>query len=232
MGCRAMGAGGRAPHGGAKPVRRADQKRYRNAHCCLRSRANSPYPTRKTNPPGGEVMGKVCNVQVNGETFSANQGDVLLDAALVSGVDLPNDCRSGYCGSCHVRVVQGRTFGGETSQPGVVHACQARVISDMQIAVENTMPVQEVSGYVSELVQVAPDVVEVCVKLSGELEFIPGQYMSVQFRGFPARCYSPTAALEWPCDPDAIRFQVRQFPDGRVSSALGRRILKGHKVTL
>ena len=177
-------------------------------------------------------MGKVCNVQVNGEAFSANQGDVLLDAALASGVDLPHDCRSGYCGSCHVRVLEGRTFGGETSQPGVVHACQARVISDMQIAVENTMPVHEVSGYVSELVPVAPDVVEVCVKLSSELEYIPGQYMSVQFRGFPARCYSPTAPLEWPCDPEAMRFQVRQFPDGRVSSALDRRILKGHKVTL
>jgi 3-phenylpropionate/trans-cinnamate dioxygenase ferredoxin reductase subunit len=177
-------------------------------------------------------MGKICNVQINGETFAANQGDLLLDAALMSGIELPHDCRSGYCGTCHVRVLAGHAFGGATSQPDVIHACQARVISDMEIAVDNAVPVSEVSGHVSDLITVAPDVIEVCVKPAEELAYIPGQYLSVQFRGFPARCYSPTAPLDWPCDPDAIRFQVRQFPDGRVSSALGRKIVKGHKVTL
>jgi NAD(P)H-flavin reductase/ferredoxin len=178
-------------------------------------------------------MGKrICNVQIDGETFAAHQGDLLLDAALMNGIELPHDCRSGYCGTCHVRVLAGHAFGGATSQPNVVHACQARVISDMQIAVENTLPVTEVSGHVSDIVAIAPDVLEVCVKPTEAVDYIPGQYLSVQFRGFPARCYSPTAPLEWPCDPDAIRFNIRQFPDGRVSSELGRKIVKGHKVTL
>jgi NAD(P)H-flavin reductase/ferredoxin len=177
-------------------------------------------------------MGKICTVQIDGESFAANQGDLLLDAALMSGIELPHDCRSGYCGTCHVRVLAGHAFGGATSQPDVIHACQARVISDMQIAVENALPITEVSGHVSDLVAVAPDVIEVCVRPSEAFDYIPGQYLSVQFRGFPARCYSPTAPLDWPCDPHAIRFQVRQFPDGRVSSALGRKIVKGHKVTL
>jgi NAD(P)H-flavin reductase/ferredoxin len=177
-------------------------------------------------------MGKVCTVQIDGESFAANQGDLLLDAALMSGIELPHDCRSGYCGTCHVRVLAGHAFGGATSQPDVIHACQARVISDMQIAVENALPMTEVAGHVSDLVAIAPDVIEVCVRPSEAIDYIPGQYLSVQFRGFPARCYSPTAPLDWPCDPDAIRFQVRQFPDGRVSSALGRKIVKGHKVTL
>jgi 3-phenylpropionate/trans-cinnamate dioxygenase ferredoxin reductase subunit len=165
-------------------------------------------------------MGRICNVQIGGETFAANQGDLLLDAALMNGIELPHDCRSGYCGTCHVRVLAGHAFGGATSQADVIHACQARVISDMQIAVDSASPVTEVSGCVSDLVAVAPDVIEVCVKPAEDLPYIPGQYLSVQFRGFPARCYSPTAPLDWPCDPDAIRFQVRQFPDGRVSSAL------------
>jgi NAD(P)H-flavin reductase/ferredoxin len=177
-------------------------------------------------------MGKVCKVRIGDETFSANQGALLLDAALMSGVELPHDCRSGYCGTCHVRVLSGRSFGGATSQPDVVHACQSRVISDMEIAVENTLPVTEVAGHVSDLVSVAPDVIEVRVKPSEPVDYIPGQYLSVKFRGFPARCYSPTAPLDWPCDPDAIHFQIRQFAHGRVSSALGRKIVKGHRVTL
>ena len=38
-------------------------------------------------------MRKICNVQIGGETFAANQGDLLLDAALMNGIELPHDCR-------------------------------------------------------------------------------------------------------------------------------------------
>ena len=44
-------------------------------------------------------MAKTCTVAVNGQTFKAKAGDVLLDAALVSGVNISHDCRSGVCGS-------------------------------------------------------------------------------------------------------------------------------------
>jgi 3-phenylpropionate/trans-cinnamate dioxygenase ferredoxin reductase subunit len=177
-------------------------------------------------------MGKICTVEVNGEIFSTNQGDLLLDAALMNGVELPHDCRSGYCGTCRTRVVSGQVFGGATGQPGFVHACQTRVISDIKIAVEDTPPVTQVAGTVSDVVVLAPDVVEVCIKPAHAIAHIPGQYMSVQFHGFPARHYSPTAPLDWPYDADALRFQIRQLPDGRVSSALGKKIVEGHKVSL
>ena len=51
-------------------------------------------------------MPKICKVRINAETISANCGDLLLDAALMNGVELPHDCRSGYCGTCQVRVWQ------------------------------------------------------------------------------------------------------------------------------
>jgi len=44
-------------------------------------------------------MAKTCKVTVNKESFHAKCGDLLLDAALANGVDLPHDCRSGVCGS-------------------------------------------------------------------------------------------------------------------------------------
>jgi 3-phenylpropionate/trans-cinnamate dioxygenase ferredoxin reductase subunit len=89
-----------------------------------------------------------------------------------------------------------------------------------------------VPGNVVDLVDIAPDVFEVSVECEQPVDYIPGQYLSVQFRGFPARHYSPTAPLDWPSNPDLIRFHVRRLPTGRVSSALGRKIKRGHRVKM
>ena len=177
-------------------------------------------------------MTRVCTVEVNGERFSAYCGDLLLDAALMSGVDIPHDCRSGRCGTCRVRIVSGRCFGGSDGDPDYVHACQGRIVSDLKVTVEDMPEIVSVPGRVAALVPRAPDVVEVCIALAHPIGYLPGQYCSVQFRGFPPRCYSPTSALEWPCDPGLLRFHVRLLPGGRVSSALGREIAQGHRVKI
>lgn len=178
------------------------------------------------------MMSKVCKVTINGEVISAHPGDLLLDAALMNGIDLPHDCRSGYCDTCRVRVVAGRCLGDATDDPDIVHACQTRVISDLSVVVEKVPEVMEVSGRIVELVDIAHDVIEVGIQSAMPLEYLPGQYLSVQFRGYPARHYSPTLPLEFPANPDLIRFHVRQLRRARVSAALGRKIKVGHRVKL
>jgi len=176
-------------------------------------------------------MTKLCQVRINDETFAAHQGDLLLDAALMNGIEVPHDCRSGYCGTCKVRVLGGHTFGG-ASPDGLVHACQARVISDLRVAIEDRPPAAEVQGRVETLTQIAPDVFEVCIAPQQTFGYLPGQYVSVQFRGYPARHYSPTAPLDAREPRDVLRFHVRTFARGRVSSALGRGIRPGHRAKL
>lgn len=177
-------------------------------------------------------MTKRCKIRINSETISANCGDLLLDAALMNGVELPHDCRSGYCGTCQVRVVAGRCIGDAAGSGSVVHACQTRVISDLHIVVEKKPRVAEAIGSVVEVVEIGSNVFEVCVKTQRAVNYLPGQYLSVQFRGYPARCYSPTVPLDWPSDPSLVRFHVRRLAEGRVSAALGRKIKRGHRVKL
>ena len=177
-------------------------------------------------------MTQLCNVAINSEVFSANRGDLLLDAALMHGIELPYECRAGQCGTCRVRVIAGNCLGAATDDPTIVHACQARILSDLQIAVEQTPSIVEVSGKIVDLIDVAPDVMEVCIESSHPINYIPGQYLSVRLRGFPARYYSPTALLEWPNDPDLIRLHVRRIARGRVSSELGLSIKKGHRLKI
>jgi 3-phenylpropionate/trans-cinnamate dioxygenase ferredoxin reductase subunit len=178
------------------------------------------------------MMRKICKVLVNGEQFSANCGDLLLDAALMHGVDIPHDCRSGFCGTCRVNVVKGRVFGGEDGDANVVRACQSRVISDLAIEIEDVPPAAIENGHVVELVRLAPTVVEVRIAVPHPVVFRPGQHCKVQFRGFPARCYSPTFPVEGRHDATILRFHVSQVANGLVSPALGRSIQVGHRVKL
>ncbi len=175
-------------------------------------------------------MGKFCKVTVNDLSFLARRGDLLLDAALSNNVDLPHDCRSGICGACRVRLVKGRVFGNADDGSGLVHACQSRVISDLQIVTESMPETRLVSARVRRLTRLAPDIVGVSLALSKPLKFLPGQYCKLQFRGFPVRSFSPSFPLNGGPDDRVLEFHIRVLAGGRVSSALGNEIQIGHSV--
>jgi NAD(P)H-flavin reductase/ferredoxin len=177
-------------------------------------------------------MPKICKVTINGEPFLANCGELLLDWALMSGVDLPHDCRSGVCGACRVRLVDGNVFGGHTRGDDMIHACQARIVSDLEIAIEPAPEPVTLSARVAQTVPLAPDVVGVDIELPKPLDILPGQYCKLQFQGFPARSYSPTYPLEGRPHDNLLHFHIRKVTDGLVSSALGRDVQAGHRVKL
>jgi len=120
-------------------------------------------------------MTKICKVTFNNQPFLVNCGDLLLDGALMSGVELPHDCRSGICGSCRVRLVDGKVFGGIDESSGMIHACQARVVSDLKIVAEPTPDTVSIPARVSDLIRLAPDVVGVGLELQQPFRHLPGQ---------------------------------------------------------
>ncbi len=177
-------------------------------------------------------MAKSCRVAVEGQVFVANRGDVLLDAALMNGVDIPHDCRAGHCGTCRVRVVDGLTIGGECDEPGAVRACQCRILSDVRLEIEAMPEVATTTGRVASVRERGPDVVEVCIAPAQPFVYLPGQYLRVQFRGFPVRCYSPTVSMDDFTEREFLHLQVQRVRGGRVSAAIGRGIRVGHRVKI
>lgn len=175
-------------------------------------------------------MRKTCKVTLNNETFIANCGDLVLDRAIMNGVDLPHDCRSGVCGTCRVRLVKGKVFGGTERHSDMIHACQARVVSDIEVAIEPVPENVSVAARVAGLTQLAVDVIGVSLELQKPLRYLPGQYCKVQFRGFPARCYSPTYPIKGRPNARLLHFHIRKLPHGTISSALGDVIRVGHRV--
>src|SRR5258708_9037268 len=85
-------------------------------------------------------------------TFSAAPDQSLLDAALGASLNLPHSCKSGNCGSCRARLLQGEVHypngpplglsDAETAD-GFVLMCQARARSDLCIEIHQvTTPEQ------------------------------------------------------------------------------------------
>jgi CDP-4-dehydro-6-deoxyglucose reductase len=177
-------------------------------------------------------VAKLHSIRLGSETFHARCGQLLLDAALGSGIDLPHDCRAGRCGSCLTRVNSGITLGGSTSQSGMIHACQARVFSDLSISVEELPPKTRIRAKILRIQEIARDILEVTMRPEGSFKPLPGQYCKFAFRGLPPRPFSPTASLRSIESDGLVRLNIKRIRGGRVTNALGRSILKGQCVTI
>lgn len=171
-------------------------------------------------------------ITINGNCFPARRGELLLDTALSEGIDLPYDCRAGHCGSCCVRIVSGTVEGGEGAEPGIVHACQCRIVEDAVFESRKPSGVRTVNGVLSSLRPLSPEVVELGITTESALPYHAGQYAQVRFNGFPSRPFSMSHSLHPNPDGRSVYFHVRRMAGGRVTSSLGDRIKPGHRVTL
>lgn len=177
-------------------------------------------------------MRKLVSITFNGKTFTAYPGDVLLDAALRAGVGMPHDCRSGDCEVCVVRVVSGVTRGGDAGEPGMVRACEARVMTDVVTESEEISAPVSCRGTVVALNSLSDAVTEVIVEPARPLSARPGQYVHAEFKGFPKRPLTPTRPLDARADDGLLRFHIEKWPGGSMSAALGTAIKEGHRVDL
>ena len=177
-------------------------------------------------------MTRSNQITVNGSSFLARRGELLLDAALSNGIDLPFDCRAGHCGTCCVRLVSGEVQGGEGSEPGIVHACQCRIVGDAVIERSQSLGVRTVDGVLSSLRPLSPEVMEVGITTDSALPYLAGQYARVRFSGYPSRPFSITHPFRGSQDSRSVWFHVRRMQDGVVTSSLGKRIRLGHQVKL
>src|SRR5690348_17365534 len=118
---------------------------------------------------------KMCKVTLNRQAFHAHCGDIVLDSALMNGIDLPHDCRSGVCGACRVRLVDGKVFGGTEEGSDMIHACQARIVSDLSLVTEPVPATISMPAQVAELTRLGPDVAGVTLGLPRRLTDLPGQ---------------------------------------------------------
>jgi CDP-4-dehydro-6-deoxyglucose reductase len=183
-------------------------------------------------------MSHRVSVQETGATFEAQPGEPLLAAATRQGVRLPHECTFGGCGTCRIRLLQGRVSYEEMplalspgeAEAGYALACQARACSDLVIAVERAdaaPPTQRCRAVVRGLQPWTPQVVNLQLEIEvDDLQFRPGQYMNVLLQDGAHRSFSMASAPAG----NRVDFHVRRIPGGRFTDAGLRRLAAGDRL--
>lgn len=166
---------------------------------------------------------------VNGTGFEAGPDETLLEAARRQGVVLEHSCRTGRCGVCKARVLDGETrpLGNEEAllpdeaAAGYVLTCARAAVSDVRLGIEDLgrlagIQVKTLPARIDSLQRLAPDVLKVVLRLppAGGFAYLPGQYIDVIAPSGARRSYSLASA---PRADGRLELHVRAVPGGLLS---------------
>jgi CDP-4-dehydro-6-deoxyglucose reductase len=172
-------------------------------------------------------------VPKSGRSFSAEPAHSVLDAALRAGLNLPHSCKSGNCGSCRARLIEGRVrypngpplgLSDAESADGLILLCQARAETDLAIetfepALPEEVLIKRLPGRIERTLTLAHDVIAVYLKLPAaeRFDFHPGQYVDVLLSRGRRRSFSIASP---PHDSRLLELHVRLAPGGEFTGPL------------
>lgn len=188
---------------------------------------------------------KLVDIRQARTTLEVPDGQTILDAALAAGIPYPHGCRSGRCGSCKSRLIEGEVellqhsrfaLTDEEKTAGLILACRALPQTNTAVAWlgseddDDVQPPRRLVGIVTCLDDLTHDIKLVRIKPhdGAPLLFTAGQYAQVGFDGAPARSYS---MANWHGD-DGLEFHIRRVPGGITSEHVHSGLKIGDKATL
>ena len=171
-------------------------------------------------------MKYTITLENTGQSFTADENESLLDAALQAGIALPYGCRGGRCGDCMGRVLSGEIryatppsgISHEQMQQGFALFCQARPASDITLSVSEIVtpahiPPQRMPCKVISLEPLNHDVMQVLLKLPENIrpQFFAGQYLDILQEDGERRSFSIANA---PHNDEYIELHIRNVAGG------------------
>lgn len=178
--------------------------------------------------------------------FSIRPNELLLDAALRSGINIPLDCREGVCGTCQGRCESGaytqdyvdeETLSAEDIAQRKMLSCQTRVQSDASFYFDfdsslcSAVGASLTTARVADLRQVSETTAILHLDASAyaqQLDFLPGQYARLKIPGTDVwRSYS---FANRPNAENQLQFLIRLLPDGAMSNYMRERCEVGQSI--
>nr|WP_315428250.1 CDP-6-deoxy-delta-3,4-glucoseen reductase [uncultured Albidiferax sp.] len=162
----------------------------------------------------------------SGTSFSAQEGESVLDAAARAGVLLPHQCKTGSCGACKARVLDGDTqllnpgapaLSAEDAAQGLRLLCCTSARSGLQLECAEIphipgIEVRKLPVRVAALERLASDVIRLQLQppAGQRLHYAAGQYVDMLLPGNRRRSYS----LATPPGADLLELHIRHLPGG------------------
>lgn len=176
--------------------------------------------------PAETAMSFQVKIESSGHRFHVEDGQPILDAALLQGIGLPYGCRNGACGSCIATLLSGRVHypagepaaleGCSVANPAVI--CKAHAGSDLVIAVREVHTSPDISVKLlpcraEHLQRLSHDVMQVMLKLpeSERLQFLAGQYIEFILKDGRRRAFS---IANPPHQDEYLELHIRHVPGG------------------
>jgi CDP-4-dehydro-6-deoxyglucose reductase len=169
-------------------------------------------------------------IEPSGRSFSADDQEPILNAALRQGLNLPYGCRDGHCGSCKARLLHGEVhyprnvtdaLSDNERVAGIALLCQARALSDITLEAHlvgsgDEITVKKLPCRVQQKKLLNHDVMELTLKLpvTERLQFLAGQYIDILLADGRRRSFSLANA---PHDDQLLVLHIRHVPGGEFS---------------
>lgn len=180
-----------------------------------------------------------------GRSLKVQEDQTILLAALAAGIPYPHGCKSGRCGSCKSRLVDGEVdllphtpfaLSPQERADGLILACRAQPRTDATVAWLGgedeiaDIPVRRFEGTIAALEEATHDIKLVRIRLDarGRFEFKAGQYARLSYPGAPPRDYSVASRP----DEELIEFHIRRVPAGSASQRIWAFAAAGDRVVI
>lgn len=166
-------------------------------------------------------------IQPSGNSFTVEEGETVLHAALDEGFHLPYGCRNGACGSCKGKLLEGQIDYGtyqetalsdEERAAGFALFCVATPRSDLviesrEIGAVKDLVVRKLPCRVQKIDRITEDVIVLHLALPANerLQFLPGQYIEFILKDGSRKSFSMANA---PHDDASIQVHIRHIPGG------------------
>ena len=166
-------------------------------------------------------------IKPSNHSYTAEEGETILEAAVRHGFTMPYSCRDGVCGACKGKVLEGEVDLGQY-QPfalseaeksvGMALFCRAKPKSDLVIesheATSNTdIPVKTLPCRVQTMEKLTDDIMVLHLKLPANerMQFLAGQYIDILQKDDKPRSFSLANA---PHDDELLELHIRNIPGG------------------
>ena len=179
-------------------------------------------------------------LQPMGLELHPRSGESILETALRAGVNLPHSCKSGNCGSCTARLIEGEVsypFGPpmglneEDRQNRNILLCQARAVGQVVVEAQvlsraGQAQVKRLPCRVQEMSALCHDVMRLVLRLPAvePLEFLPGQYVDLMLSGGRRRSFSIASS---PSETRLLELHIRRVPEGEFTGQVFEEIQSG-----
>jgi NAD(P)H-flavin reductase/ferredoxin len=172
--------------------------------------------------------------RINGAEVLVRSDETLLQAALRQGIEFPNSCRVGGCGTCKCQVTKGEVqeltdssyvLSAEDLAAGMVLACQSRPRTDLDVTVKTE---EKAAATVVRQERLTHDITRLVVRSDRKISFRPGQFVSVTLDNI-TRTYSLAAPQK---ESGEVEFFIRYVPGGQFSGRVQNESLIGRTVLL